>query len=182
MEEKDIHNEVWLAPWDAEWAQIFELEKQFIISILSDNGHNAHVYHVGGTSIEGMASKPIIDILVCPDTGIRLEECIPDLEKIGYKNLGDCGRPGRYFLTSGDKPGDTFYLHLCYENHQVAQDQLLFQKILRDSAELRSKYLYTKHLLEGEFPDDRSMYREMKGLFISGVLGGYRLSHTKNKG
>ena len=89
------------------------------------------VYHVGSTSIEGMVAKPIIDILVCPNDDVPVEDVIPDLERIGYKNLGDGSRPGRYFLSSGDKPHETFYVHLCHEGNQVAQDQLLFQKIER---------------------------------------------------
>ena len=59
---------------------------------------------------EGMPAKPIIDILVCPDRDVSLEDCIPDLERIGYRNLGECGRPGRYFLSTGEEPGKTFYV------------------------------------------------------------------------
>lgn len=176
MEEKDIHNDVWLELWNPEWPHEFHLEKQCIIGTLVANDHTAYVRHVGSTSIEGMPAKPIIDILVCPDKDIPLEDCIPDLERIGYRNLGECGRPGRYFLSSGEEPGKTFYVHLCYEDNTVAQDQLLFQEIMRKDAELRAKYVYTKYLLECEFPDNRNMYREMKGLFIAGVLGGYRLA------
>ena len=174
MTEKDIHNDVWLAPWNPEWAREFHLEKQCIIGSMMANEHSAYVRHVGSTAIEGMPAKPIIDILVCPDKSIPLEDCVPDLERIGYRNLGECGRPGRYFLSSGEEEGKTFYLHLCYENHPVARDQLLFQKILLENEHLRARYRYVKHLLEGEFPNDRNMYREMKGLFIDGVLEGYR--------
>ena len=174
MEKKDIHNEVWLAPWDPEWQHEFHLEKQCIIGALIDDGGSVAVRHVGSTSIEGMPAKPIIDILVCPDKSVPLESCIPKLERIGYRNLGEYGRPGRYFLSSGREPGKTFYAHLCYEDNPVAQDQLLFLEIMKESESLRAKYRYTKHLLECEYPDNREMYREMKGLFISGVLGGYR--------
>ena len=174
MEKKDIHNEVWLAPWDPKWAHEFHMEKQCIVGSMMAEEHSAFVRHVGSTAIEGMPAKPIIDILVCPDRDVSLEDCIPDLERIGYRNLGECGRPGRYFLSSGEEPGKTFYLHLCYEDNPVAQDQLLFLEIMKESESLRAKYRYTKHLLECEYPDNREMYREMKGLFISGVLGGYR--------
>ena len=174
MEKKDIHNEVWLAPWDPKWAHEFHMEKQCIVGSMMAEEHSAFVRHVGSTAIEGMPAKPIIDILVCPDRDVSLEDCIPDLERIGYRNLGECGRPGRYFLSSGEKPGKTFYLHLCYEDNPVAQDQLLFLEIMKESESLRAKYRYTKHILECEYPDNREMYREMKGLFISGVLGGYR--------
>ena len=176
LENRDIHNDVWLEDWNHDWAREFYLEKQCIIGSMMANDHSAWVRHVGSTSIPGMAAKPIIDILVCPDKEISLEECIPDLERIGYRNLGECGRPGRLFFTSGNEPGKTFYLHLCYEDHAVAQDQLLFQRILTDSEEIRNRYKYTKHLLETVNSMDRNMYREMKGLFIEGVLSGYRLA------
>ena len=181
MGNRSIHDDVWLAPWDPEWAHEFHIEKQCIIGSMMAEEHSAFVRHVGSTAIEGIPAKPIIDILVCPGHDIPLEDCIPDLERIGYKNLGECGRPGRYFLSSGDEPGKTFYLHLCYEDHPVAMDQLLFQEIMKASEELRAKYRYTKHLLECEFPDNREMYREMKGLFIAGVLGGYRQALNRSK-
>lgn len=174
MENRSIHDDVWLAPWDPEWAHEFHMEKQCIVGSMMAEEHSAFVRHVGSTAIEGMPAKPIIDILVCPDRDVSLEDCIPDLERIGYRNLGECGRPGRYFLSSGEEPGKTFYLHLCYEDNPVAQDQLLFLEIMKESESLRAKYRYTKHLLECEYPDNREMYREMKSLFISGVLGGYR--------
>ena len=123
MEEKDIHNDVWLEEWNSEWPHEFHLEKECIIGALVANDHTAYVRHVGSTSIEGMPAKPIIDILVCPEKDIPLEDCIPDLERIGYRNLGECGRAGRYFLSSGDEPGKTFYVHLCYEDNPVAQDR-----------------------------------------------------------
>ena len=182
MEDRDIHSSVWLAPWDPNWANEFEMEKQLIIGSMMAEDHGAWVYHVGSTSVRNMPAKPIIDILVCPDREIPLEDCIPDLERIGYRNLGECGRPGRYFLTSGDAPGKTFYLHLCHKDHPVGKDQLLFQWILASSELIHAKYRYTKHLLESIFPDDRNMYREMKGLFIGGVLAGYRKAVTDESG
>lgn len=182
MENRSIHDNVWLAPWDPEWAHEFHMEKQCIIGTLIDDCDSVAVWHVGSTSIKGMPAKPIIDILVCPNKDVTLVTCIPKLERIGYRNLGECGRPGRYFLSSGNEPGKTFYLHLCYEDNPVAQDQLLFQKLLRDSELLHARYRYTKHLLEGAFPDDRNMYREMKGLFIEGVLAGYRQALAESKG
>lgn len=149
MENRSIHDDVWLAPWDPEWAHEFHMEKQCIVGSMMAEEHSAFVRHVGSTAIEGMPAKPIIDILVCPDQDVSLEDCIPDLERIGYRNLGECGRPGRYFLSSGEEPGKTFYLHLCYEDNPVAQDQLLFLEIMKESESLRAKYRYTKHRLSG---------------------------------
>ena len=62
-----------------------------------------------------------------------------------YESLR-CRRPPIWkILSSGEEPGKTFYLHLCYEDNPVAQDQLLFLEIMRESESLRAKYRYTKH-------------------------------------
>ena len=170
----DIHNEVYLIPWKEEWAHIFLVEKQNILAALAVSEHTADIRHVGSTSVRGMVAKPIIDIQICPDRGIPLEAIIADLERIGYKNLGDGGRVGRYFLSRGDKPNETFYVHLCYEDNQVAKDQLTFQWIESTNLTVWRKYKRLKILLADAFPDDREMYRELKGLFIEGVLSAYR--------
>ena len=39
---------------------------------------------------------------------------------------------------------------------------------------LRASYSYTKYMLACLYPHDRGKYRMMKGLFITGVLSGYR--------
>ena len=119
-----------------------------------------------------------LDILVCLDEKISLEEAAAQLERFQYKNLGECGRPGRYFLSSGDEPGKTFYLHLCHKNHPVAQDQLLFQELERSNPTIFSGYYMLKTELAAIFPDDRVMYREMKGLYIESVLSAYRMAKT----
>ena len=169
-----IHHEVYLVPWKKEWAHIFRVEQRNILETLAASEHQAAVRHVGSTSIRDMTAKPIIDIQVCPAKHIPLEAIISDLERIGYKNLGDGGRSGRYFLSRGDKPNETFYVHLCYDNNQVAKDQLTFKWIESTNLTVRKKYKRLKTLLADVFPDDRQMYSALKGLFIEGVLSAYR--------
>ena len=169
----DIHNDVVLSPWREDWGKIFSDEKDKIIFTLEENGHHADVYHVGGTSINGMMSKPIIDILVCPGRQLPLDSCITDLVGIGYQSLGECGRPGRYFFSKGDQPNQTFYLHLCYDNNKVARDQLLFQRIEQENPDVCRQYMTMKLMLKSLFPDNRYLYRQLKGIFIEGVLAAW---------
>ena len=175
----EIHDTVMLTPWRKEWAHEFHLEKQCIIGAMLAHDHSAWVYHVGSTSVEGMVAKPIIDILVCPDEGIPLLDVAADLEQIGYENLGECGRLGRYSLVSGDKPNETSYVHLCYKDHQVAQDQLLFQQIERSNKVVASNYVELKLRLAEAFPEDRNMYRMLKGLYIESILDVWRSSNDQ---
>ena len=170
----DIHNDVILSPWQESWLREFHLEKQCLIGILQANEHDDEVFHVGSTSVKGMLSKPIIDILICPDDKTEPGIIASELEGFGYRNLGECGRPGRYFLVSGDKSNETFYVHLCYKDHQVAQDQLLFQQIERSNKVVASNYVELKLRLAEAFPEDRNMYRMLKGLYIESILDVWR--------
>ncbi len=174
--ENDIHNQVRLVPWQEEWEKEYHLEKQCIVGILLDLCDTVDIYHVGSTSVKGMISKPIIDILVCLNEKIPLEEAAEKLEQFQYRNLGECGRPGRYFLSSGDEPGKMFYLHLCHKNHPVAQDQLLFQALERNNSAIFSNYYMLKTELAALFPDNRMMYRKIKGMYIESVLSAYRMA------
>ena len=174
MNGKNIHNDVWIEQWTEDYLRVFEQEKQCITAAVTLSGLQAEIFHVGSTSVRDLPGKEIIDILVCPDTAFTPEAIIPALEGIGYTNLEECGRPGRYFLTKGNKPLETFYLHLCRRDHQVARDQLLFKRILAGSELLRRRYAYAKHLLAYQFSDDRNTYRALKGLFVEGVLSSYR--------
>ena len=169
-----IHDGVTLTPWQASWPERFHGEKQRIIMALRSAGLSADVYHIGSTSIKDMGSKPIIDILVCPQEDTSLEDIASALQTIGYWNLGECGRPGRLFLSKGDAPSETFYLHLCHRDHPVARDQLLFQRLLRNIPEVSRGYACIKAQAADWFPDDRNAYREMKGRYIEAVLAAYR--------
>ena len=56
----------------------------------------------------------------------------------------------------------------------MAKDQLTFKWIEGTNPTVRRKYKRLKIMLADAFPDDREMYRELKGLFIESVLSAYR--------
>ncbi len=170
-----MHRETIIIPWQESWKKMFETEKAHIAEGMTAAGLEGNVYHVGSTSVKGMCARPIIDILFCPAQETSLEKCAAALERIGYTNLGECGRPGRLFLTKGDKENETFYLHLCDEDHQVAKDQKLFRFIQTHDETVFHEYMQLKRQLAEMFPHDRDVYRTVKGRFVEGVLSAYRL-------
>ena len=173
-----IHRVTKLFPWQTSWAATFLAEQKLIIDAIASAGFKGDVFHVGSTSVQGMISKPIIDILVCAEKKTPIDQYVPLLEKIGYFNLGECGRAGRLFFSKGNEENNTFYLHLCREDNQVAVDQKLFQFIERNDPSVFSQYVRLKQSLASVFPLDRDLYRATKGLFIDGVLSAYRLGRT----
>ena len=170
-----IHRVAKMIPWQESWKKTYEAEKTLITEVLASEQLSATVYHIGSTSVKDMISKPIIDILLCPEKTAALDAFIPVLEQIGYTNLGECGRPGRYFLSKGSEENHAFYLHLCFEDHQVAIDQKLFQFIERNDPSVFFSYMRLKRALSVMFPLDRDEYRSVKSMYIDGVLNAYRL-------
>lgn len=168
-----FHSDVTLVAWTPEWEKRFESEKTVIEEAF--RGAPAEIHHTGSTSIRGMRSKPIIDVLIIvPDDRdlIDYEEALVDS---GYRSLGECGREDRVFLVKGDTPETAFYIHLTYRDNPVAKDQLLFQYIERAIPDIACAYMMLKTRLAEEFPNDRRSYTNAKSPFISSVMAAYRL-------
>jgi GrpB-like predicted nucleotidyltransferase (UPF0157 family) len=79
--------------YNPKWKSEFERIKNELLTVLS--GKINSIEHVGGTSVEGLASKPIIDIDVVIDK--NFEEVKKALEYIGYID-GSIWIKGKYFI------------------------------------------------------------------------------------
>ena len=76
--------------YDPAWADEFEREAALIKSALGKNC--AAVYHIGSTSVPGLAAKPVIDIFPVVKSLDEADEAKERLEELGYEYLGEFGR------------------------------------------------------------------------------------------
>ena len=172
----ELHKTVKLAPWSPTWETRFEAERNRLRDVFAAAGMpEAEILHVGSTSIRGMLSKPIIDVLVIAPDDCALIDYEMAMADSGYVSLGECGRQDRVFLVRDSAQGEAFYAHLTYADNPVARDQLLFQRIERENPEIAMLYALQKARLAEQYPENRSAYRESKGPFIQAVLAAYRL-------
>ena len=58
------------------------------------SSHAKSMEHVGSTSVNGLAAKPIIDIDIIKDQK-QINLCINSLEKLGYRHRGNLWRRGK---------------------------------------------------------------------------------------
>lgn len=79
-------------PYDEEWKQDFIDIKNEIMDAIGTFA--IAIEHVGSTSVEGLAAKPIIDIDVVVKSG-NVERAIRALENIGYIHEGNLGIEGQ---------------------------------------------------------------------------------------
>ena len=163
-----FHDKVVVIPYQEAWTQRFQAMKERLEDILMKANIECDVWHVGGTAIPGMCSKPIVDVLVTVDDEDM--EIAPHALAREFYCLGECGRPGRYFFSDGDTEDDAVYIHLTTADNQVARDQLKLKDILLACPDKRAEYAALKHRLAGQYPHSRATYRLMKGAFIEKCL------------
>lgn len=84
-----------------EWQDIFLREKEVLTTALSPIF--LKIFHIGSTSVKGLAAKPIIDMLLVVDDLAYLDNNVEVFEKNGYEACGEFGIPGRrYYRKGGD--------------------------------------------------------------------------------
>lgn len=162
--------EIEVAPYNPLWPEQFEQESSQIKKILG-NGCMA-VYHVGSTSVPGLAAKPKIDILVVVKN--HPSETITKLETIGFVYRGEYNIPMHYGFSK--RGGVNVNLHVYQEGHPEIELNLTFRDYLRSHPDLRDEYAAIKSRLlqdKSSFEKNNSMfngYNLGKDAFIRKVL------------
>ena len=72
-----------IVPYDINWPWMFETESRRIRQILGPNC--AAIYHIGSTSVPGLAAKPVIDIMPVVFELETVDAAAGEFEKAGYE-------------------------------------------------------------------------------------------------
>lgn len=146
------------------WVNKYEEESLLIKDILADNC--IVIYHIGSTSVEGLAAKPIIDIMVAVRSLEKVDDAAGDFSKIGYEYLGEFGMAGRRYLRKG---GDerTHQIHIFQaEDWNNIERHLAFRDYMRTHKKEREEYAKIKIELAQKFPYDIDGYCDGKENFV----------------
>jgi GrpB-like predicted nucleotidyltransferase (UPF0157 family) len=152
-----------LVDHDPSWAELYEQERTRLAGIFGE--HAVGIEHIGSTSVPGLCSKPIVDVLV----GVRelelSEEQVDAMRGLGYEFLGEYGLPGRLFFR---KEPRTLHVHVVTYGSEHWERQLTFRDALRSDSEERERYAAFKRRLAAE-GHPREAYTELKTPFIREV-------------
>ena len=83
MEENRDTAPVRVVEYNPEWPAMFEAEKRLLENAFGDNV--VAIYHIGSTSVPGLAAKPIVDIMPVVRDIERLDMCNDAMAKLGYE-------------------------------------------------------------------------------------------------
>jgi GrpB-like predicted nucleotidyltransferase (UPF0157 family) len=161
---------VLISKYDPKWPDVFEEERGRLIKLF---GPSIAVEHIGSTSVEGLAAKPIIDILLGVNALADAAAMIPVIVEMGYLYIPEYEAEfpqRRYFkkvLPSGEH---THHIHLVERMGGFWRNHIYFRDRLRGDQELRLAYEQLKKELAERYHHDRVAYTDAKTSFIMAVV------------
>ena len=173
---KDLRNmtleELWelfpitLSPHRPEWKIWAEEEISLLVNRLSK--FRPSINHIGSTAIDGILSKPIIDLLVEVNENIGFDDIRQLLEANGYTCMSAAGR--RLSFNKGytiqGYAERVFHLHLRREGDNT---EINFRNYLNAHSDIAKKYEALKISLLPRYRNDRDAYTRAKTGFIERI-------------
>ncbi|MFQ5551719.1 MAG: GrpB family protein [Gemmatimonadales bacterium] len=157
-----------VVPYDDRWAALFQEAAAELRRTLGDR--ILEIEHVGGTSVPGLAAKPILDILIGVPDLQRALHLVPDLQRVRYEYRPDEEIPDRHFFRRRTADLRTHHLSLAEPTSRHYRITLVFRDALRADADLAQEYGALKLALAERFPRDREAYSKGKTDFVMRVL------------
>ena len=148
---------------DPTWPERFEVERNRISRALGATARR--IEHIGSTSVPGLASKPVIDVMVTVDDPDNDAAFLPALTSMGYV-LRVIEPEHRMFRT----PTRDVHIHLWRADSDDERRHLLFRDWLRVNADDRARYELVKRELAARDWDDSNDYADAKSDVIAGIL------------
>lgn len=161
--------EVQVVPYDPQWPLAFAKLAEVLSGYIGDLA--LRIEHVGSTSVEGLAAKPILDIDVVIARYDVLPQVIDRLAKAGYIHEGNLGVEGREaFRRTDDNGFMRHHLYVCPQDGRGYLEHIALRDYLRSNAAAREAYADLKQRLAAEFRCDSKAYGERKTAFVHGIL------------
>jgi GrpB-like predicted nucleotidyltransferase (UPF0157 family) len=153
--------------YDPNWSTLFEQESARIKKALGPLA--LAIEHMGSTAVPGLASKPIIDLLVgVPNLEEATRRCVEPIKALGYKYVPEYASwlPGELFFRKGPPGPWTHHVHLMEPTYHRWETLLVFRDYLRAHPEAARAYANIKLALAASSKDDIEAYRNGKNVFV----------------
>ncbi|MCD8042463.1 MAG: GrpB family protein [Tannerellaceae bacterium] len=159
-----------ITPYNPDWKTLYEEEKSLLAGVL-DKSLLFNIEHIGSTSVEGLAAKPTIDILVeVPDLNDELKQTlIQKLIQVGYENMDNAEKENKMTFGKGYDENylsaHAYHLHIR-EKGDYLPDEIYFRDSLRENPDIRNEYAKLKYSLAEKYKNNREAYTQGKTEFV----------------
>ncbi|CAA0092528.1 Dephospho-CoA kinase [BD1-7 clade bacterium] len=152
-----------VAPYNPQWPAEYEREKQLILASIPIQ--ELLVHHIGSTSVQGLAAKPIIDLLIEVRDVEELDHCTAAFESLGYDCKGEFGIPDRRYFQKGESDR-THQIHAFEKGSIGARRHLAFRDYLIAHNAIANEYAELKYQAARACENTIEVYCEFKNKFI----------------
>jgi GrpB-like predicted nucleotidyltransferase (UPF0157 family) len=159
-----------IKPYNRIWKKRYNIESKRIKKVVGFENIE-RINHIGSTAVEGLMSKPIIDILLEIKSNTNLQNLIKNLTKSGYIYSSQPNNPPpnmmfmKGYTIKGFK-GQCFHLHIRYKGDW---DEIVFKNYLNSHSDFAKEYEELKLNLKQKYEFDRDKYTYAKTSFIKKV-------------
>ncbi len=160
----NVHIEV--VPYHDHWPTMFEQESTLIQHALGTNCLIIH--HIGSTSVPGLSSKPIIDILPVVKNILEVDKAAQAMEDLEYEVKGEYGIAFRRYFQK-NKNVRTHNVHVYEEGDPEIDRYLKFRDWIRSHEDDAQAYANLKIELAAKFPQDLLQYCNGKDAFVASI-------------
>lgn len=165
-------DEVKLVSHLKDWREEFSKEKTLLDSLIGE--HVVDIHHIGSTAIDGIAAKPILDILVGVQSLDEVQKFDKQkLKEVGYYHLGRVEIEGKVVFarfSNMENLTKTHFLHVVEYEGDWWQQHIFFRDYLNEHPEVAQQYEALKNDLAEKYPNDINAYTDGKTKFIDEVL------------
>ena len=168
-----------LMDYREDYKTIYEEEKNRLLDIYK--GKINSIEHVGSTSIIGIKSKPIIDILVQTDDLDDFKKFTEEnVESETYTVKKEPTMGGDYLIRKEEDGKVKAFIHVYKTGDMNGVTSIMFRDYLNSHEDERKRYEDLKMELYEKYKDDRHGYTYGKDEYIKGVIKK-ALEEHKNK-
>lgn len=161
--------EMKLELYNNKWPEKYQEIKEELTKLLS--GLEIECHHFGSTSIKGMASKPIIDVLIFVNNINMVDMYNNSMLNSGYVAKGENGILGRrYFVKyAKDKINHLVHLHFYEKEDPKGLQELQFRDYLIENKTAFDRYLAVKVEASKKYKDMPEAYQNHKSTVIDAI-------------
>jgi GrpB-like predicted nucleotidyltransferase (UPF0157 family) len=138
-----------LAEYNKHWPKVFQQERDILLETLKSS--SALIEHIGSTSVPGLLSKPIIDIMI--------------------------GLPDRRFFKKLVNNSATHHINMTQINSEFWERHLLFRNYLRANPNVAGDYAALKTELAKHDWQDSNDFAVAKTAFVRRIESQARLKN-----
>ncbi len=126
------------------------------------------IHHIGSTAVEGLAAKPVIDLLAVAASLADLDAVQSAWQILGYVSRGENGIAGRRYFTLNECESGLrkVHLHGYPADHPALHRHLAFRDLLRSQPQLAAAYAREKQRCAALHRSDSAAYEACKAPWV----------------